>query len=108
MPQTGTLRRVRLRTNGKRRTVHSKQRRLREWLWWIWSISQPTCYFCEDTIPVEDILQGDASDGVLLHHLDNDRDNDDPENLVVAHRTCHREFHRNYEWNGKRFVKMKK
>lgn len=109
MPKvTGTVRKKNpVSRVGKRTTTASKVRRLREWLWWMWELHEPCCEFCGEAIPVDDILLGDARDGVLLHHEDADRLNDSPGNLKLAHRTCHRAFHRNHMWNGKRWVKAK-
>lgn len=109
MNTTGTVRKkTPVKRHGKRRTQSSKVRRVREWLWWIWEQQKPCCMFCGEAIPVEDIISGDAKDNVLLHHLKGDRTKNEAKDLGVAHRTCHRSFHRNNEWNGKRWVKSRK
>ena len=109
MSNTGTVRKkLHVSRKGKRRSIHSKARRLREWLWWMVSVYEVKCCFCGEVIDPEKIILGSTHDGVLLHHLDADRSNDDPHNLDVAHRTCHRKFHRSHQWDGSRWVECKK
>jgi hypothetical protein len=48
-----------------------------------------TCNFCYDTIHV----RGLSREALSIHHLDHDRNNEDPSNLVPAHRKCHNSFH---------------
>lgn len=89
----GTIRSGAVKRTGKRRSVHSKQRRLREWLWWAWQQLEPFCEYCGEAIPVDAVLAGDASDGILIHHEDEDRANNSPKNLKLMHRGCHRTYH---------------
>jgi len=108
MGNTGTVRKkLHVSRKGKRRSIHSKARRLREWLWWFTSVYEVQCCFCHEDIDPAKIISGTTTDGVLLHHLDGDRYNDDPHNLDVAHRTCHRTFHRGHKRSNGKWVKCK-
>lgn len=53
------------------------------------------CYFCQET----------ASNPVI-HHLDHDEENDEPTNLVPAHRPCHNQYHFKCRWVLERRVMM--
>ena len=80
-----------------RRNIHSKARRLREWVWWAIGFFKPICWVCGEEMENDVICAGDASDGWLLHHLYGDRADNDPEHLVPCHRSCHRKWHRLFE-----------
>ncbi len=84
----------------KRRSVHSKARRLREHLFLLVSQYVPCCYVCGDQFDAETFCSGDASDGITWHHIDMRRDNDAPDNLAPCHRACHRSFHIQLETKG--------
>ena len=84
----------------KRRSVHSKARRMREHLFLLVSQYAPACYVCGEHFDAETLCKGDASDGVTWHHIDMRRDNDAPDNLALCHRSCHRAFHIQLEKHG--------
>ena len=81
--------------------VHSKIRRIREHLYVLAMQYQPACYVCGEQIEADKLVTGDHSDGVLWHHIDFDRHNNDSSNLACCHRSCHRSFHRQMEEHGK-------
>ena len=82
-------------------TQNSKLRRIREHLFLMASQYTPCCYVCGEIIEAQDLIQGDSKDGVVWHHMDFDRYNNDAENLACCHRSCHRSFHRQLEEHGK-------
>jgi len=77
----------------KRRCVHSKIKRVREWLFWMSSRYAQVCHFCGKAIDPNDFIAGDTSDGILLHHINHNRGDNRAANLVPAHRPCHRLHH---------------
>ena len=85
----------------KRRSVHSKVKRLRDWLHIFahWMDDMP-CYVCGEQLDPEAFCIGDASDGLVAHHIDMSRGNANPENIAICHRGCHRKFHVAYEERG--------
>lgn len=72
----------------------SKIKRVREFLLWFATKHSQNCYFCEKPLEPERFLKGDSADGLLLHHIDQDRSNNDVKNLALAHRSCHSSFHK--------------
>lgn len=48
------------------------------------------CYFCGEPITV---VRGLSSDAKVVHSLDGNHDNWDPDNKVLAHNGCHHTFH---------------
>lgn len=54
------------------------------------------CHFCDDPITK---MRGMESDALLIHSLDGDHHNWDPENKVVCHRGCHQRY--NMEGNSR-------
>jgi len=75
--------------------VYNKIRRVREFLVWFASKYPQTCHFCGEPIKTENITKGNSDDGLTIHHVDQNRDNNTPENLVICHRSCHLSYHRN-------------
>jgi len=71
----------------------SKISRVREFLLWFATKHPQKCYFCKEPLEPERFREGDSADGILLHHIDHDRSNNDVKNLVFAHRGCHRSYH---------------
>lgn len=58
-------------------------------------LPQP-CWFCQG-----DVLKfGIRGLGGCVHHVDHNHDNNDPENLVFAHHTCHTEYHTSAQWRA--------
>lgn len=51
-------------------------------------VTGEACYFCQETI--EESGFGKA----LVHHIDHDHTNNEPENLAPAHWGCHSRHHR--------------
>lgn len=60
------------------------------------------CHFCSEpvqhrmyeTVDGQMRLTGARGRSAVLHHLDEDRSNNDPSNLVLAHHACHTAHHR--------------
>ena len=73
--------------------VYSKISRCRTFLLWLAQVNQQHCYFCNEPINPEAFVEGNTGDGILLHHKDHDRSHNEPSNLGIAHRTCHRKHH---------------
>ena len=44
----------------------------------------------------------------MIHHVDLDEENDVPENLVPAHRSCHNSHHFKHKWENDRELMMQK
>ena len=74
--------------------VHAKIARVRGWLKWLLDKHPQRCVICGELIKGEAFLIGDADDGILVHHVDENRANNSPENLHVVHRSCHQRHHR--------------
>ena len=65
--------------------VHS--RRLAR-AWWKENVPRPwMCHFCDKVVTTLGAYIG------VVHHLDEDPQNNAPENLAVAHHACHVSFH---------------
>lgn len=59
---------------------------------------KPKCYFCGEELQAIEFYpkkSGLKMDNFTIHHEDQDRSNNAPENLKWAHRTCHRKWHKN-------------
>jgi len=74
--------------------VHAKISRVRQWLRWFATQYPQKCAYCNKAIDHEAFLIGDAGDGITIHHKDENRENNSPENLVLLHRSCHVRHHR--------------
>lgn len=88
-----------------RRSMSSKVGRLRDWIWWLASVAGDPrhplrCYVCGKKLDPTAFLTGDATDGLVPHHLSMKRSDHDPNHSHPAHRSCHRRFHRQLEENG--------
>ena len=81
----------------KRRSMGSKAKRLRDWLYLFAHWVEMPCYVCGEQIDPDAFTKGDASDGLVPHHIDMSRANASPDNVAVCHRGCHRKFHMAYE-----------
>lgn len=73
-----------------------KQRvhRLREWVQWLAERYKPACWVCHQPLTVEDLLKGECKDGLTIHHVDENRQNNVNQNLEMVHRSCHLRWHR--------------
>lgn len=81
----------------KKTTQGASLRRVREHLYMLAANYQPCCYVCGEEVQADDIVKGNASDGLTWHHVDFDRTNNAPYNMALCHRGCHRSFHNAYE-----------
>lgn len=64
-------------------------------------LQQSRCFFCGFTIEARDLSttfghrrHGPILSKFTLHHLDENRENNELENLVLCHRLCHIAHHR--------------
>lgn len=81
-------------------SIYSKNERNKQFLKWFIMKYEPKCYFCNETISEDSFHRnkhGEKDDGLSIHHIDENRDNNKPENLAVAHRKCHLKHHRQKE-----------
>jgi len=81
-------------------SIYSKSERQKTWLTWFFIKYEPKCYFCDETLTAESFfrnLSGKERDEFTLHHVDHNRSNNTRYNLVIAHRTCHRKYHKRIE-----------
>jgi len=62
----------------------------------------PVCPFCEEVITVNELMHGHKPDQVTIHHIDENRNHNHPDNLVLTHRTCHRRYHKKKELSEKK------
>ena len=65
---------------------------------WLTARALPApCYFCGEEVHElrvwRDRVKPDTRDRGVIHHIDEDRENNDPDNLVIAHARCHNAYH---------------
>jgi len=82
----------------KRVKIYSKIARFKELLNYFIKKYCPTCYFCGEYITFKDVLLNKWT----IHHQDENRGNNFPENLELSHRSCHRSYHRKLEEEERR------
>jgi 5-methylcytosine-specific restriction endonuclease McrA len=78
----------------RRFKIYGRARRLRELLVLCFRKYAVKCHFCGEHLSERD-LPVRATDLLTIHHLDGDRGNDSVDNLVIAHRRCHKAHHLN-------------
>lgn len=86
----------------KRISVYAKIARYKELLEFTILKLKPQCIFCGKIIDQEDLPKGHEADKLTVHHLDEDRSHNQIENLVLAHRGCHRSYHKKQEMAKKK------
>ena len=78
-------------------SVYSKIERLKKLVVFFILKYKPACFFCEKKIEILSFfpkLSGKKRDDYTIHHKDENRSNNKPANLVICHRSCHRQYHR--------------
>ena len=73
---------------------NSKLQRYKYYLKTLFEIYRPKCCFCKQYLNPEGFypkLSGSNLDPFVVHHNDENHDNNDPKNLKFAHRSCHTE-----------------
>jgi len=76
----------------RRVRIYQRSGRLREMLSLILAKYDIRCHFCGERLSPSD-LPVRRTDGLTIHHLNGHRGDNSPENLVLAHRRCHKAFH---------------
>lgn len=71
--------------------VSSRVRRLREFLMWSLAKSKPVCMVCGQVITPAQV--GGQCEDLTIHHVDENRGNNDAANLELVHKGCHRWHH---------------
>lgn len=78
-------------------SLYSKIARQKEFLDWFFQKYEPKCHFCGEKLTANSFFRnksGKDVDEFTIHHVDIDRNNNDISNLVIAHRGCHRKYHK--------------
>jgi hypothetical protein len=80
---------------GGKMQLESRVRRQREFLTFLLEKFAPKCYWCDKVIDKNSFnLSGGGYDGLLVHHIDEDRDHNLIENRTLIHATCHQQLHK--------------
>lgn len=78
-------------------SVYAKIDRVRDWCAWFSANYPQVCWVCGEKIDTTAFLVGDSQDGIVLHHVNGNREDAEMKNLRFCHRSCHRSFHRQLE-----------
>ena len=81
----------------KYQNVSSKIERLKYFIKWFFIKYQPRCYFCSEPLSWKSfypIMSGLDRDDLTVHHVDENRENNVADNLEIAHKSCHKSYHR--------------
>ena len=95
---------------------NAEKQMLRELAWFL--LPQISCFFCRLSLAggaaARQFFDGLFTFGhrrhsmvlvkITVHHLDEDRNNNKPGNLVLAHSKCHREYHNKKRMEAKNAV----
>jgi len=76
----------------KKRRIYRRASRYREFLKLIFAKYDVKCYFCGEPLTEKDIPVRRV-DNITIHHKNHDRSDNRVENLVFAHRKCHKAYH---------------
>ena len=76
--------------------IYNKVKRYKEFIDFFIRKQKPRCFFCGKIITPDSFYpkKGYKRDELTIHHIDENRNNNNPSNLVLVHRTCHRRYHR--------------
>lgn len=81
-------------------SIYAKSERLKYFVKLLMDKYQIKCYFCGELLDSNAFYarkSGMSQDNITAHHLDENRQNNSPDNLVFAHRKCHLKYHRQKE-----------
>jgi len=81
-------------------SMYAKSERLKYFCKLLLDKYRVRCNFCGEILDGLDLYakkSGKSRDDMTVHHLDENRDNNHPDNLVFSHRKCHLRFHRQKE-----------
>lgn len=85
-----------------RADVKSELQMLRELVWWLLSKREVMyCYFCKGPLLIDRPISMTFGHrrhpkidvDITLHHVDENRDNNESTNLVPCHSHCHKSYH---------------
>ena len=69
--------------------------KMQDILRWYITRYEPVCYWCNKLIPDSGFSTfKNERDPFTIHHVDEDRDNNDISNLEIIHRDCHQQMHK--------------
>jgi 5-methylcytosine-specific restriction endonuclease McrA len=92
----------------KRISPYAKVARLKVTVQYMVLKYKPKCPFCKEVISLDDLMKGHRLDNLTVHHKDENRRHNEIENLILAHRGCHRRFHRVKELKEQKAAKRRK
>jgi len=76
--------------------TYSKISRLKIMIEYLTKKYSPKCYFCGKDMDYKVFFpKYKMKDNWTIHHIDENRKNNNIENLVLCHRGCHRKYHKN-------------
>ena len=81
-------------------SIYSKAERYKQFLTFLMAKYTPKCYFCETELDSSSFYRNKSQkkmDDLAIHHVDENRSNNDISNLELAHRKCHLKYHRQLE-----------
>ena len=81
-------------------SIYSKAERYKYFIKLLMDKYKPRCYFCNkelDSTVFYRNISGLSKDDLTWHHIDENRNNNHIDNLVISHRKCHLAHHRQKE-----------
>lgn len=82
-------------------SIYSKHERLKYFVKLLLEKHQKRCYICQELLDGNVFYRnksGMSMDNISVHHLDENRNNNNPDNLEFTHRKCHLKYHRQKEY----------